>query len=292
VGKARLLQQWTGYCLIHDTSEQRALMMFGEGNNGKSVVCAVFDALLGADNISTVPLEHFGERFRLAGTLGKLVNLMAEVGEIDRIAEGQLKAFVVGDPMEFELKHKQPFRARPTARIMIATNNVPNFSDKSDGVWRRFLMLPFTIQIPEGERIRGMDKPEWWQASGELPGILNWALEGLHSLRASGAFTIPESSRKALEQHRLDCNPTRRFLLENYRQAEEVIAHEGASKRQVYERYTHWAKENNHRVLSSNTFGKEVRRAFPGVRDGKSRCIPRDNIYAGLLPISTGPEVG
>src|SRR5262249_16909631 len=158
-------------------------------------ICAAFVALLGADNVSTVPLELFGQRFRLAGTLGKLLNLMAEVGEIDKLAEGQLKAFAVGDPMEVEKKYKQPFTARPTARLMLARKNPPQFSDKSDGIWRRILYLPCTVQIPEPEQVKGMDKPDFWGASGELPGILNWALAGLHDLRTQGYFTVPESCR-------------------------------------------------------------------------------------------------
>src|SRR5262245_35492047 len=71
-GKNSLLQQWTGYLLTPDTSMQKSLMMVGEGANGKSVVCAVLTALLGVENVSAVPLELFGDKFRLAGTLGKL----------------------------------------------------------------------------------------------------------------------------------------------------------------------------------------------------------------------------
>ena len=67
--KTLLLQQFAGYLLLPDTSLQRFLMMVGEGSNGKSVICAVLRALLGEDNVSPVPLELFGDKFRLAGTL-------------------------------------------------------------------------------------------------------------------------------------------------------------------------------------------------------------------------------
>ena len=169
--KQRLLQQWAGYLLQHDTSLQRFLVMAGEGANGKSVACEVLIALLGEDNVSTEPLELFGDKFRLVGTLGKLANITAEVDELDRVAEGFLKAFVVGEPMSFEQKYKAAFTARPTARMMLATNNIPHFSDRSDGLWRRMLLLPFTVQIPEAERIAGMSKREYWQASEEMPEI-------------------------------------------------------------------------------------------------------------------------
>jgi phage/plasmid-associated DNA primase len=140
-------------------------------------------ALLGEQNVSTVPLELFGDKFRLVNTLGKLANIVAEVGELDKMAEGYLKAFVVGDPMDFEMKFKQAFRTCPTARLVLATNNMPRFSDKTDGIWRRVLLLPFVVQISKSEAIRGMDPVEWWQERGELPGIFLWALAGLADLR-------------------------------------------------------------------------------------------------------------
>lgn len=96
-----ILQEWFGLCLINDTSFQKFLLMQGEGANGKSVACAVLNALLGADNVSNVPLEGFGERFQLMQTVGKLANIAAEVGEIDKVAEGHLKAFTAAHtPLE------------------------------------------------------------------------------------------------------------------------------------------------------------------------------------------------
>ena len=86
-------------------------MMIGEGSNGKSVICKVFTLLLGEENVSSEPLEMFTDKFRLYNTLGKLANITAEVGELDKVAEGLLKAFVVGDPMSFDAntsRHSRP----------------------------------------------------------------------------------------------------------------------------------------------------------------------------------------
>jgi P4 family phage/plasmid primase-like protien len=290
-GKVLLLQEWAGYVICHGSSLQKMLMMVGEGANGKSVVIAAFLALLGEDNVSTVPLELFGERFRLVGTVGKLLNLMAEVGEIDKVAEGQLKAFVVGDPIEVEKKYKQPFTVRPTARIMLATNNAPQFSDKSDGIWRRALLLPFIIQIPPEEQVKGMDKPDFWQAAGEPPGILNWALVGLHRLRANkGAFTVPQSCREAVEKLRADSNPARRFLLDRYEC--DPTAGWQAAKDEVYQDYRVWCGANGHHPLAEIGFGREVMRTFKnGVKadksspDGSGRRHP---VYKGLRRIHNG----
>ena len=259
--KIALLQQWAGYLLLPDTRYQRWLMMVGEGRNGKSVVCAAIEALLHADNISTVPMELFGDKFRLVGTLGKLANLMPEIGELDKIAEGQLKAFVVGDPMEFERKYKTPFAARPTARIVAATNNPPRFGDKSDGIWRRLCLLRFTVQIPHEEMIPGMDKPAYW--FDERPGLLNWALAGLHALRTQGRFTIPKDSAATIHKLRLDANPARRFLIEQYE--EGATLPDPIPCADAYSEYRSWCSTHGHTPLADTTFGIEVSRLFPSV---------------------------
>src|SRR5262249_22303426 len=109
--RVALVQEWFGYCLLPDTSLQKFMMAYGEGENGKSVLCAALTALLGEANVANVPLERFGERFALTQTLGKLANVASEVGELDRAAEGTLKSFTGGDRMMFDRKGKDPVEA-------------------------------------------------------------------------------------------------------------------------------------------------------------------------------------
>jgi P4 family phage/plasmid primase-like protien len=277
--KVALLQQFAGYLLLPDTSKQRFLLMLGDGANGKSVICAALRALLGEDNVSSVPLELFGEKFHLSETLGKLANVVAEVGELDRVAEGQLKAFVSGDPILFEQKFKAPFTARPTARLVLATNNVPAFSDKTDGLWRRMLLLKLTVQIPEGERVAGMDSAEFWRDAGEVPGIFLWSLAGLAELRQRGGFLVPRHCREDVEQLRAESNPARRFLQESYEEGPGEVPVE-----ELYAHYRDWCERQGHHPLASTSFGKEVARRFKGVE--KRRLGERGAryfVYAGLV---------
>jgi P4 family phage/plasmid primase-like protien len=277
-GKVALLQQFAGYLLLPDVTRQRFLLMQGEGANGKSVICAVFRAMLGEGNVSSVPLEFFGEKFHLSETLGKLANVVAEVGELDKVAEGQLKAFTSGDPILFEQKFKAPFTARPTARLVLATNNVPAFSDKTDGLWRRMLLLKFTVQIPECERVAGMDTAEFWRDAAEVPGIFLWALAGVAELRQQGGFVVPGQCREDAEQLRADANPARRFLQEGYQEGEGEVTVED-----VYAEYREWCGKQGHHPLSNIGFGREVARCFKRVEKRRmSYAKERWFVYVGL----------
>jgi P4 family phage/plasmid primase-like protien len=281
-----LLQEWSGYLLVRSTGAQKFLMLTGEGGNGKSVVCAAAEAMLGPDNVSHVPLEKFGAEFHLTSTLGKLANVHGEIGEIDRSAEGLLKAFTSGDPMNFNRKGKSMISAVPTARLMFATNNPPRFSDKSSGIWRRLLLVPFRVEIPVQERVVGMTDVGWWLESGELPGILNWALEGLRRLRGNGwRFAESGVCQAALEEHRTESNPMRAFLLEHY---EAGGVREFVPGPEAYKQYCTWCAENGHLAAANVTFGREVRRAFPSAQHGKGRVglgRPAVNGYFGLRPL-------
>ena len=272
-----LLQEWFGLQLVPDTSQQKFMLMVGEGSNGKSVCCAVLVALLGCDNVSHLPLEDFGQRFQLATTLGKLANISSEIGELDKVAEGHLKSFTSGDRMSFEAKHKPLFDALPTARLTLATNTLPRFSDRSGGLWRRLLLMPWRVEIPVSERIVGMDSMEYWQ--DELPGILNWALTGLRRLRQQERFTESDVCDEALAEYRTSNNPTRTFLLEGYRE------HSSGQVpcRDVYRAYVEWCGRTGHRPLADRAFGREVVRAFRSVQ--RSRITfdgARAYFYIGL----------
>jgi P4 family phage/plasmid primase-like protien len=265
-----VLQEWTGYLLLPDTTHQKFLVNEGEGGNGKSVFLAGLQAMLGPDNCSHVTLEKFANRFDLTDTLGKLANLCGDMGEIDRVSEGHLKSFVSGDRMFFDRKGISGMNCVPTARLIFNTNNRPRFSDKSSGIWRRLILIPWRTTISKAERIIGMDQVTWWQNSGELPGIFMWAVIGLHRLQAQKAFTYSPVVEEEIAAYRREVNPAREFLLEH------VEASESSALRcsTLYHFYRVWADQQGNQPMSAAVFGKEVARTFSGStrerRGGKS----------------------
>lgn len=277
-----LLQEWAGYMLLPDTGHQSFLVLEGEGANGKSVYMAGLEAMLGEDNCSHVPLELFGDRFSRTQTLGKLANIAPDVGELDKPAEGHLKSFTSGEKMFFDRKNLAGLEAYPTARLMIGCNNRPRFADKSDGVYRRMIPVPFQIQIAPSKRVANMDKPWWWAQSGDLPGMLLWAIAGLDRLRRKGCFTLPKICQDALDDYRVENNPAIQFLREN------TSVEEGTETpcREVYDRYRRWCTDNGFHPLSSRSFGKEVVRFAPtrdSIKRQQRRVVGKQTwFYIGL----------
>ena len=258
-----ILQEFLGYCFVWHTGLHKFLILEGEAGTGKSTVTKVFIAALGKENVSHVPLEVFGERFSLYPTIGKLANIVGEVGELDSVAEAQLKAFVGGDPMQFDRKNRDPIEAVPTARLILATNNRPRFVDKSEGIWRRLILVPFNRKVPPDKIIVDLDKQI---INEELAGVFMWAFEGLYRLLQNGCFTTSEVVEKEIAEYKLEGNPAKAFLLDYYEEgAGEVISTE------IYQEYKTWCEDFGFSPLNSANFGKEIFRVFPKAERKRKR---------------------
>jgi P4 family phage/plasmid primase-like protien len=280
--RIKLVQEWAGYLLSPDTGQQSFLLFEGEGSNGKSVYCAAIQAMVGTDNCSFVGLELFGDRFAKTLSLGKMVNICGDVGELDKVAEGNIKSYVSGNPMMFDRKGLPGINAEPTAKLMIAANNRPRFTDRSQGIYRRMIPIPWRVEIAKDDptRVLNMDKAWWWEQSGELSGILNWALVGLRRLRNQRDFTTSQIVDENRNEYKLEMNPARSFLLSHLEKNESTV---GIKCRKLYEIYRSWTLAGGHHPLADSQFGREVVRAFPSIKRAKrGPKVCRTWVYVGI----------
>jgi putative DNA primase/helicase len=279
-----LLQEMFGLCQIPDTSFQRFFVFFGPGANAKGVVSEVLAATVGQMNVASVSLSRFGERFSLWPLTTSLINLVAEIPSADhsqslRIAEDKLKAIVSGDFIEVERKNKDIVKARPTARLVFSCNELPPIVDRSNGVWRRLIVIPFQTVIPPERQ-----NPELAREiiRAELPGIFNWALEGLQRLQARRHFVEPKACQKLKAEHRRACAPEEDFL------AEHVVAGTPADFLvigDVYNAYRTYASGNGNCPLSKNRFVAALKKLFPAAMPGSRpprTGEPKTRGYSGI----------
>jgi phage/plasmid-associated DNA primase len=143
------------------------------------------------------------------------------------------------------------------------------------------ILMPFRVTIAADDpgRVRGMDKPAWWVASGELPGILNWALAGLDRLRRQNRFTTARVCEEAHAEYRTESIPARIFLTESC--CEKPGGQ--VSCLLLYQAYGRWCQDRGYSPLADRGFGKEVARVFPKAE--RKKVGPRDNrvyCYCGI----------
>lgn len=278
-----LLMEWFGYNLIYSTQFEKFALLEGQGANGKSTCCTVLKTLIGHNNFSSVPLEAFdpNRTFPLASTIGKLANIVEEIGEVDKTAEGFLKQYVSGSHITIDRKFLPAVNVKPTARLTFAANTLPKFNDKSHGIWRRILLIPFRNQIlDESRQDKRLLDPNFWIDAGEMSGVLNWALKSLGELLARGHFIEPSACKEARAEYKNESNPTKLFFDECI----EVQESGQVKSKKLYDEYRRYMSENGYNALSHINFTKEIRRAFPGVtRDQQFRDAGRrDRMLRGI----------
>lgn len=279
-GSRTLLQQLFGYCLTFDTSRQKFFMFEGTGGNGKSVVTAILRHMVGRQNTTSLSLSRFNDKHGLVMTYGKLVNFTGELREKDKIAEDLLKQATGGDLMSFEEKYKPAFSAPFTAKIIVCTNERPAFTDRSNGLWRRLIILPFPISIPPEKQDAQLEQT----LAAELPGILNWAIQGAISLNDAGGFKEPHVSIDARMAFQKEANPARQFFEDCCR----VDANGQVGTQILYARYKEYVSAGGYRPLNQSHFKKEVL-LLPGVTETRVRVDTgsKPHIYRG---ITSSPE--
>lgn len=274
--RIRFLRQWMGYLLIADTSFQKMLFLLGRGANGKSVLCKVIEAMLGKENVSHAMLNRLGRAAVRVEMAGKLANISPDLPVQPLKEDGYLKAFVSGDPVEAERKYSDSCTIMPYCRMMVATNTMPDTPDRSDGFFRRVIILTFNRQFSPEEQDPGLLD----ELLGELDGIIAWAVEGLRELLAAGEFTIPPSSAQALGDYRCEANPVQQF-------AEECLVGapngSGMPASDVFGVYSRWCTAHGQAHGTSIGFGRAL--ANLGFRSRKSS----HTIWLVSLSPSAGP---
>lgn len=181
------LQEYAGYTLMHwGLPYHKALFLVGPTASGKSTFLDTINAMLGEDTVASLtPQQLTGERFAGAELYGKWANIRNDIPAATVKNTGEFKEIIGGDPMKAERKRKDPFRFEPTAKHLYAANELPATETDDEAFYRRILLVPFPETIPKAERDKHLDD----KLQDELPGVLNWAIEGLQRLMNNGGFT-------------------------------------------------------------------------------------------------------
>lgn len=186
------LQRVFGYSLTGLTDQHLMWFWYGAGANGKSTILNTIKSLMGSlgaiTSFSTFDTKNDnGRNDGLAELRGKRF-VMASEGEQGRsIAEAKIKLVVSNDEVSCRFLFNNLFTYKPTYKVILASNHLPEIRGTDKGIWRRVHLVPFN-QTFEGER---MDSDLEKKLQGELSGILNWCLRGLQDFWERGGVDPP-----------------------------------------------------------------------------------------------------
>ena len=123
------------------------------GNNGKGTYGQLLKNLVGQDNYSSLPIPAFKHEYLKEKLLGKTLNI-ADENPVDVYVDDvqDFKAMITGDDIMINRKHEKPIVARIKAINIQMLNGLPKTRDKSNSIYRRLLIVPFTHTFTGIER--------------------------------------------------------------------------------------------------------------------------------------------
>jgi putative DNA primase/helicase len=205
--KIKCVLELMGYTLMSHARHELFVMLIGPGANGKSVLLAILEALVGKKNVAGVQPANFSDKFQRAHLHKKLANIVTELKQGEMIADAELKGITSGEPSTVEHKHRDPFVLRPFSTCWFGTNHMPRTHDFSDALFRRAVILQFNRTFTKEEQ----DSELKDKLLTELPGILNLALDAYDSALVS-TFTQPGSTETAKQEWRLEADQVAQFV--------------------------------------------------------------------------------
>ncbi|TWU04181.1 hypothetical protein CA54_60630 [Symmachiella macrocystis] len=251
-----LLQDWFGYCLTSDTSQQKMLLMVGPTRPGKGTIARVLKELVGTANVYAPTTSGLAGNFGLQPLLGKSLAIVSDArfrGKDISTVVVRLLCVSGEDPLSVDRKFMGSVYLKLPTRFMFLSNELPKLSDASGALAGRFVMLQTTKSF-YGLEDHGLTA----KLLAELPGIFNWAIEGWKRLRHRGRFFVPASVAEELQAMRDLGSPVGAFVREKC----EVGQGLRVNVEDLYSAWVGWCRREGHTVtLSIQTFGRDLKAA-------------------------------
>jgi len=258
-GAKDLFYEWVGYCLYPGYFEHKALIMVGDGSNGKSTTIELLRSFLGTENCASVSLQELvSNRFALARLYGKLANLYADLPATSLKATGLFKMLTGNDLLEAEVKFKQrTIKFINRAKLVFSCNQLPYAADDSYAFYRRWIILHFPNRFigdkADPHILKKLTTPE------QLSGLLNKALEGLKRLLERGHFSYQYTVEQVRELYIKHSDPIRIFW-ENF--VEEGDPDSYILKDELYQAYRKFCDAFSYPRKASNIFYRRLNEEF------------------------------
>jgi len=273
--RQQVLSEYLGFVFIKHGSntlkEEKALILFGSGANGKSVFFEVVNALLGTDNVSSYSLQSLTNEngyFR-AKMANKLVNYASEIN--GNLEASTFKQLVSGEPVEARLPYGQPFMLKHYAKLIFNCNELPKDVEHTNAYFRRFLIIPFDVTIPEHEQDKQLHSKI---IESELSGVFNWVLDGLNRLLIQKRFSHCEAARLAVDQYKAESNSVRLFLDESGYQSSP---NEYRLIKELYPEYRVFCGNDGMKPFSKRNFIKQLKEF--GIIQGRQPGTGQNVVY-------------
>jgi putative DNA primase/helicase len=275
------VQRWIGYCLSGSVKEQKFLVLWGRGANGKSVVVKTtlralggYARQVGSDVFATSMKDDDDRARKIVPLRGKRLVSTTETKQGQSLDEEMIKSIASPDTQESRLLYCERETWEPTAKVVIMGNHKMRTRGGDYATDRRIILLGCEQRF-EGDHC---DPDLVDKLAAELPGIINWAIEGHRQWKQHGLGAPTKVQAD-----------TREYCGENDVLApffEDLCAADSdlfVLRASLYQAFAAWSRgQGNDHPMSSRSFAERVQER--GFRPGDKRSVgaDRDRTWIGI----------
>lgn len=267
------VQRAVGYSLTGDASEECLFFLHGDGANGKTTFLNTILAITGKHGRQCASETMMTKRDRgipndIARLRGARFVATSETDAGQRFAESQIKQLTGRDKIVARHLYAEYFEFEPEFKIWLAANHKPTIQGNDYAIWRRIKLIPFKVTIPKEKQ----DKYLASKLHKELPGILNWALQGCLEWQKVG-LEEPIQVLNATQGYKDEMDSIGNWMTDC---CDIANAKQGKAST-LYESYKSWCTEIGEKSLSNQQFSQAMQS-----RGFQRKPTNHGNYYLGI----------
>lgn len=253
----QIIIELLGYLLIGDCRYQKAFILLGQGANGKSKFLEMVMNFIGYNNCSSLALENLSDQFKVANLVGKVANIGDDSGGDLLKNTAIFKKIVTGDSITVERKYGQPFEFNNCSKMLFSANNLPPSSDKSEGFFRRIIIIPFNATFKPGNPNYDPNISDKLSTENARSYLLNLAIEGALTIIKNKSITIPAEVIDACKSYEIANNN----VLQWFEGVNPEIINR--TPQEVYTDYCLYCNTSNSHPVQISKFNIELKNKYP-----------------------------
>ncbi|MEM1642774.1 MAG: phage/plasmid primase, P4 family [Desulfurococcaceae archaeon] len=282
--RVALLLEIIGYTLYpHEYPFHKAVLLVGEGSNGKTTYLRLIETILSKPNVSTVNLSDLDprvNRFASADLYNKLANISSEPPK--RTFDPTLFKMLTGeDLVRVERKFRDAFNTYNYAKLIFAANELPQVTEDTYAFWRRWIVIEFPNRFDPDPTFFEKTFPD------EIEVIILLSLHAFRLVMERKGFT--EAGVEDVRTEWLSrSNPVYRVVKKMIDDGIIEFSRDGVVVKtdlyELYKKYVSLTSDEDEEVvpLAQKNFTIYLTRFFP-VRTGKSRIGGKQrHVYFGV----------
>ena len=280
-----LLFEIIGYTLYPGVKFKKSFMLLGETDAGKTTFIKLIKDLLGEWNYSAESVRELfdpNNRFVVINLFHKLANVTSETKEYSIDDIDRFKRLTGGDPITADVKFKKPVTFTPYAKLVVASNKLPNVKDRNDkAFWRRWLIVEFPHTFPNDD--------EWYRKTfteQEMEGILTVSIMAITRVFLQKRFDFEQTPEQLMGIWLSNIDTVYRFVKTYIEKGILILDPKNGDlwikRSDLYNMYKDYCLDIGERGVGSKAFARALREYFGITTDKKNVNGERVRAFVGI----------